>query len=143
LNVCLKGGCLLATSRGEIIQPLKSINSKVTLIKPKNLGISAGEAYRKYAEKTFKPQNNMTEKIIDAIDESRDIKKFLYNDLEYAIFDDYQELQKIKSAYPNAIMSGSGSTYFILGDFEKNLLDESYQVFSSLEFISYGVSKDE
>ena len=41
LNVCLKGGCLHATSRGENVKKLHDSNYPVTLIKPKNLGISA------------------------------------------------------------------------------------------------------
>ena len=50
LNVCLEGGCLLATSRGENIAKLKTAFYPVTVIKPKNLGISAKEAYTKYAD---------------------------------------------------------------------------------------------
>ncbi len=142
LNVCLNGGCTLATSRGEVTQKISDLDSYVTLIKPKNLGISAGEAYRKYAEKKIKPQNNMTEKMLDAISKKLDIKEYLYNDLEYAIFDDYVELQKIKSVYPHAIMSGSGSTYFILENLEKSLLSDDYEFINGLSFISDGVSID-
>lgn len=139
LNVCLNGGCTLATSRGEITEPLASIESKVTLIKPKKLGISAGEAYKKYSMKEYKPQNNMTEKMIKAINNGENIKPYLYNDLEYAIYDDYEELQTIKKAYPQAIMSGSGSTYFILDDIDMNLSEE-YLVIKNLKFILNGVS---
>lgn len=138
LNVCLEGGCLLATSRGENVEKLTSIDMPVSLIKPKNLGISAKEAYTKYAAKEFKPQYNNTEKMISAINTGQNIEQFLYNDLEYAIFDDYPELQKIKSLYPESIMSGSGSTYFILKDIECAKL-EDYQVISSLKFIKIGV----
>ena len=68
LNVCLEGGTILATSRGEVIKKIDcEANFPVTLIKPKNLGISAKEAYTKYALKKVKPQNNMTEKMIEAI----------------------------------------------------------------------------
>ncbi len=141
LNVCLNGGCTLATSRGEITEPLPVIKSDVTLIKPKNLGISAGEAYKKYALKEFKPQNNMTEKMINAIRSGEDIKPFLYNDLEYAVFDDYKELQEIKTTYPNAIMSGSGSTYFILENLNKSKLNSSYDFINNLTFIENGVSE--
>ena len=77
LNVCLKGGCTLATSRGEITEKISCINSPVTLIKPKHLGISAGEAYKKYALKDLKPQNNMTEKMLKAIKNNADIKPYL------------------------------------------------------------------
>ena len=131
---------MLATSRGEVIEKLDcDINYPVTLIKPKNLGISAKEAYTKYAAKKIKPQNNMTEKMIDAIKNQQDIQEFLYNDLEYAIFDDYRELQTIKEKLPNSIMSGSGSTYFILGNLKENIFDGTYQVIPNLHFVYKGV----
>ena len=141
LNVCLNGGCTLATSRGEITEPLPVIKSDVTFIKPKHLGISAGEAYKKYALKEFKPQNNMTEKMIDALQSGKDIKPFLYNDLEYAVFDDYKELQTIKEAYPDSVMSGSGSTYFILENLKESKLGNDYEFINNLEFIPNGVSE--
>lgn len=141
LNVCLNGGCTLATSRGEITEPLPVIKSDVTLIKPKALGISAGEAYRKYAVKEFKPQNNMTEKMFKAIQSGEDIKSFLYNDLEYAVFEDYKELQEIKSAYPNSIMSGSGSTYFVLENLTQSKLNSNFEFINNLNFIPNGVSE--
>ena len=140
LNVCLNGGCTLATSRGEVTKKLPNIESKVTLIKPKNLGISAGEAYKKYSQKEIKPQNGMTEKMLIAILDGDSIQPYLYNDLEYAVFDDYEELQKIKSTYPQSIMSGSGSTYFILEDLEQSNLSSEYLFIRGLKFISEGVS---
>lgn len=139
LNVCLNGGCTLATSRGEVTRKLPVFQNNVTLIKPKNLGISAKEAYTKYALKDIKPQNNMTEKMLIALDKKADISDYLYNDLEYAIFDDYKELQSIKRAYPNAIMSGSGSTYFVLENISTNKLGEDYIFINNLEFIEEGV----
>ena len=143
LNVCLEGGTLLATSRGEVIQKLDcDINYPVTLIKPKKLGISAKEAYTKYAAKKIKPQNNMTEKLIDAIKNQQNIQEFLYNDLEYAIFDDYRKLQTIKEKLSNSIMSGSGSTYFILGNLKENIFDDTYQVIPNLHFVNKGVSSE-
>lgn len=138
LNVCLEGGCLLATQRGEIIQKLPFVNNKISLIKPINLGISAKEAYTKYSLLKTKPNYNMTEKMIDSIKIGTDISQFLYNDLETAIFNDYTELQNIKIKYPKAIMSGSGSTYFILNDSFNNM--ENYWIKNNLEFIPNGVS---
>ena len=81
----------------------------------------------------------MTEKMINAINHQQDIKEFLYNDLEYAIFDDYAELQEIKSKLPNSIMSGSGSTYFVLENINSHAFSEDFQVISNLQFISQGV----
>ena len=141
LNVCLEGGCILATSRGEKTEKLAAIETPVTLIKPKNLGISAKEAYTKYATKEFKPKYNMTEKMIDAINNTKTICPYLYNDLEYAVFDDYKELQLIKQILPDSIMSGSGSTYFILDKIDKTLFPDNYLVIDNLKFINEGVSE--
>ena len=140
LNVCLAGGCNLATSRGEVIKKLPSRESDVTLIKPIDLGISAGEAYEKYSLKEIKPQNNMTENMLIAVLDDENISKFLYNDLEYAVFDDYAELQKIKETYPQAIMSGSGSTYFMLQNLDScKLPEEKFLFINNLKFIPNGV----
>lgn len=139
LNVCLEGGCLLATSRGEDIKKLPFRDYNVSLIKPVSLGISAKEAYTKYSEMENKPNYDYTHKMLDAIMIGTDLRQFLYNDLETAVFDDYEELQKIKKAYPNSIMSGSGSTYFMLNEkFEET---EGYWVKNGLRFIPDGVSE--
>ncbi len=139
LNVCLKGGCVLATGRGEKTTKLNALNYPITIIKPKNLGISAKEAYTKYSEKLIKPQNNMTEKMSEAIKNNSDIKPFLYNDLEYAVYDDYKELQYIKSKIPNSIMSGSGSAFFVPENLKTNKLGDEYEFINNLNFIPSGV----
>lgn len=120
LNVCLKGGRLKTSGRGEIIEPLRFEEFDVSLIKPNNLGISAKEAYTKFSEK-FNKHNTFV------------------NDLEWAIIDDYEELQKIKELYPKSIMSGSGSTYYILNDKFGN--HNGYTTFNGLKAISYGVKE--
>lgn len=142
LNVCLNGGCTLATSRGEITKKLPDTKSNVTLIKPKNLGISAGEAYSSYSKKEIKPHNNMTEKMLIALLDGDDITPYLYNDLEYAVFDSHKELQEIKSKYPQSIMSGSGSTYFVLENLTNNKMGDNYEFINNLSFISHGVMED-
>lgn len=122
LNVCLAGGRILAKGRGEIIKPLDFEPFCVSLIKPKDLGISAKEAYTKFAAK------------IADTDEKR--AKFV-NDLEWAIIDSYPQLQYIKNKYPNAIMTGSGSTYFLPNsNFEK---EENFIVHNNLSAINFGV----
>ena len=139
LNVCLEGGCLLATSRGEVIQKLPDREYSVSLIKPLKLGISAKEAYTKYSLLENKPNYDMTFKMVDAIKIGTDIRQFLYNDLETAVFNDYLELQKIKEMYPESIMSGSGSTYFRLEDNIEPM--DGYWSKSGLKFISTGVEE--
>lgn len=101
LNFCLEGGTQMTTGRGEILTPMHYEEKTISLIKPLTLGISAKEAYTKFAQKFSKGYPN------------RD--KFI-NDLEWAVIDDYSELQKIKTLYPKSIMSGSGSTYYIVGE---------------------------
>lgn len=139
LNVCLEGGCLLATGRGEKIKKLPFKEHNVSLIKPENLGISAKEAYTKYSEMEEKPNYDMTHKLIDSLKIGTDLSQFLYNDLEIAVFNDYKELQQIKTKYPKAVMSGSGSTYFMLNSNFDNM--EGYKVINNLKFIPYGVKE--
>lgn len=99
LNVCLKGGCLMCTGRGEKISQRLYNEYDVSLIKPENLGISAKEAYTKFSQKHATSDDGRSDYV---------------NDLEWAVIDDYEQLQYIKGKYPSAVMTGSGSTYFSL-----------------------------
>ena len=121
LNVCLHGGRILAKGRGEIIDPLPFEEFNLSLIKPLNLGISAKEAYNKYSKKKELLTNTN-----------------FVNDLEWAVIDDYKELQYIKEKYPKSIMTGSGSTYFVINDeFDE---EKGYWIKNNLKSINYGVS---
>ena len=135
LNVCLEGGCTLAKGRGEIVEPITFREYPVALIKPP-VGISAKEGYQKYAQMENKQQNNFTEKMIECLSENKDIKPFLYNDLEKAVFPYYEDLQKIKSKNPKSIMSGSGSTYFVLNEVINPV--EDFWIKGNLKTISTG-----
>ncbi len=124
LNVCLNGGKILATGRGEVTEPLEFEEFNVNLIKPKVLGISAKEAYTKFAElknnsKALKTRDNFE------------------NDLEWAVIEDYPQLQFIKNKYPKSMMTGSGSTYFSLTEeFEQ---EDGYWIQNGLRAIPFGV----
>ena len=124
LNVCLNGGKILATGRGEVTEPLEFEEFNVNLIKPKALGISAKEAYTKFAElknnsKALKTRDNFE------------------NDLEWAVIEDYPQLQFIKNKYPKSMMTGSGSTYFSLTEeFEQ---EDGYWIQNGLRAIPFGV----
>ena len=135
-NVILEGGCVLATGRGENVEPLPFREYPISLIKPNNLGISAKEGYQKYAQLKNKPQNDYTHKMIELLQKNEDVRPLLYNDLETAVFNDFEQLQKIKQANPNSIMSGSGSTYFVLA--EKINPVEDYWHVDGLKTISTG-----
>lgn len=141
LNFCLEGGCQLATSRGEILKELPFYEFGVSLIKPKNLGISAKEAYTKFSQLQNKPNLNMTQKLVEALKSGKsNVENFLQNDLEFAVFNGYKELQEIKIKYPEAIMSGSGSTFFALNLDFKNF-DDNFWIENNLKSIPYGISE--
>ena len=110
----------MSRGRGEIIEPLEFREFNLSLIKPKNLGISAKEAYTKFSKKTKTPE-----------------RENFQNDLEWALIEDYEELQEIKHLYPKSVMTGSGSTYFMIdGEFENQ---NGYQVFNNLKAVKDGV----
>lgn len=121
INVCLSGGKLLAQGRGEVIKKLEFKDFNLSLIKPKKLGISAKEAYTKFLNK-------------DKNERSRNSYK---NDLEWAIINDYEELKFIKEHYPKSMMTGSGSTYFIINDTFNS--HDGYLVINNLKAINTGV----
>jgi 4-diphosphocytidyl-2-C-methyl-D-erythritol kinase len=135
LNVCLEGGCVLATGRGENVKHIQFREYPVSLIKPE-LGISAKEGYQKYALLEKKEYKNITQKMIDCLENNKDITPFLYNDLEIAVYKDYEQLQKIKEKNPKSIMSGSGSTYFVLNETINPI--ENYWIKTGLKTIPTG-----
>ena len=136
LNVCLHGGRILAQGRGEITTPLEFEEFNVSLIKPIGLGISAKEAYTKFSQK-----NNTPPTALRATSplQGADRRKDFVNDLEWAIIDDYPQLQYIKQKYPKSVMTGSGSTYFLIDEeFEQ---EERYWVKNGLKAINFGVKE--
>lgn len=145
LNFCLEGGCHLTTGRGEILKKLHCCEFPVSLIKPKKIGISAKEAYTKFSELRIKPDFNNTEKMLVLLKSNdcniAEIESLLNNDLEAAVINDYKELQDIKKAYPTSIMSGSGSTFFILKENIINELNSDFWIKTDLKSINHGVAK--
>lgn len=124
LNFCLKGGCVKTTGRGEILHPSDFRNLEINLIKPNSFGISAKEAYEKFSKSINDPEKLKTR------------EKFL-NDLEWAVIDDYPQLQTIKKKYPNSVMTGSGPAYFSLS--EKFQANSGYWVKNELKAVPFGV----
>ncbi len=136
LNVCFHGGRILARGRGEIITPLEFEEFNVSLIKPINLGISAKEAYTKFSQK-----NNIPFTLQSAAfsSQGREKREDYVNDLEWAVIEDYPQLQHIKQKYPQSVMTGSGSTYFIINnEFEQ---ETGYWVKNNLKAINFGVKE--
>lgn len=140
LNFCLNGGCMLCTSRGEITENIPFYEQSVSLVKPKTLGISAKEAYTKYANLKDKTVLNNTLKLKNLLEENKFNKELICNGLENALFPDYEELRVIKEKVKGSLMSGSGSTFFVLDKQLNTTFDETkYDIFENLKTISTGV----
>lgn len=118
LNFCLEGGTKLCTGRGEKMVEMPFYSFNLSLVKPKNLKISAKEAYQAFDN--LKEESNMR------------------NDLEFALIDKYEELQYLSSK--GMQMSGSGPTYFLR---DKNVdfkIDtKEYLVINNLSSVNHGV----
>ncbi|MDD3014712.1 MAG: 4-(cytidine 5'-diphospho)-2-C-methyl-D-erythritol kinase, partial [Candidatus Gastranaerophilales bacterium] len=119
VNFCLYGGTQMATSRGEILKPIETPHLNIIIVKPKDLFISAKEAYDKYSKLKNKLSYQPTEFMLDAIKQNNPeaIAKLIHNVLEDAILPDYPQIQKIKQTLIkagclNVIMSGSGPSVF-------------------------------
>lgn len=141
LNFCLRGGCAVCSSRGEIIEQIPSVELPVSLIKPKNFGISAKEAYTKFSQMADKSVPDNTTKMESLIKEEKFDKCLLYNSLEKAVISDYYDLIFIKTHLPQSMMSGSGPTFFILDSkVDFNFDSNSFLVIENLKTIDSGVS---
>ena len=138
LNFCLKGGCCLCEGKGEKITPLKPVNLPICLIKPKTFGISAKEAYSKFAQMPDKPKPVNTQKLQKLIQQDLFDEKLLVNHLEMAVINDYPILKKIKIK-TNSMMSGSGPTMFCLSDSLDTVFNDDILVIEGLNTITTGV----
>lgn len=141
LNFCLNGGCMLCTSRGEVTKKLPFIEQDVSLVKPKNVGISAKEAYTKFSLLKDKSVPNNTQKLIKLLENNTFDKSLIYNNLENALFDDYKILKEIKTKLDGSLMSGSGSTFFVLEPYLSAKFDDNYDIFENLKTIPTGVEE--
>jgi len=108
----------LALGRGEVLTPLKKIDSKfsIVIIKPK-FEISTAFAYSK-----VKPQKPLTDLKSDFLKPVQEWKTLIKNDFEEFLFPFYPELKKLKqklyaSGAVYASLTGSGSALF--GIFDK------------------------
>lgn len=139
LNFCLNGGCALCTSRGEIIEKLPSAKFNISLIKPKMLGISAKEAYQKFALLADKSHPDNTSKLKELLLKNEFDKTLIYNSLEKAILPDYDILRNIKNLVKGSMMSGSGPTFFVLDkEFGAEWNKNDFDIFNNLTSVNFG-----
>lgn len=146
LNFCLEGGTQVATSRGEVLSPISTPDFKVVIIKPKNLFISAKEAYEKWDAIVLKGRTvilsdqarRWERENLSGVDILIDshvsptgflrMTEVLKNNLEDAILQDYPEIQEIKDylmkkGCENTLMSGSGPSVFGIYENDIDLSD--------------------
>lgn len=115
----LKGGACIGKGIGEILQPIKSAQIDLVLIKPRDISVSTPKAYEIFDNLSIKPTPKRFFDLVDAM-ESNDVERIaanLFNSLEYAVFKDHPQLKQykeklIKLGCHNALMSGSGSAIF-------------------------------
>lgn len=128
LNFCLKGGCAICTSRGEKIRPIPFLELSVSIVKPKNLKISAKEAFEEYDFQEEKNCINSTEALTKLIVCGHFDQSLIHNDLEPPILRKYSGANNIKYNLENSHMSGSGPIFY-------TLTDELSVIFEPDEFI--------
>ena len=140
LNFCLDGGCALCTGRGENIEKIPCQQFNISLIKPQKIGISAKEAYQKFAQLSDKSNPNNTTKLKNILTANKFDKSLIYNSLENAVINDYKELQMIKQTIPNSIMSGSGPTFFVINEnINTELFSDDFEIHNGLTSVNFGV----
>ena len=140
INFCIKGGCAVCTSRGEVINQIAPVELSVSIIKPKNFGVSTKEAYSKYGELKDKTILNATEKLSELIKNGKFDEKLLFNSFEKAYLNDYKELYTVKNEVNASMMTGSGSAFFVLRDKINSEIDlENYIIVENLKTVADGV----
>jgi 4-diphosphocytidyl-2-C-methyl-D-erythritol kinase len=131
---CIGGGTALATGRGELLDPLASLdNLHVVLAKYRNLPVSTPWAYQTF-RKTFGSdyptnpaafeQKQTALRSVDILRAIHDrdpqaIAQHLYNDLERVVLPEYPQVKNLRDRFSElgclgTMMSGSGSTVFAL-----------------------------
>ena len=127
LNFCYAGGAKTCRGRGEALEAAEFKEVPITLIKPKNLKISAREAYEKFDVRMNKAGFNGGSDMA--------------NDLEWALLPCYRELSALSDL--GFQMSGSGPTFFARKAFLepslKESLEENHIIIENLKTIQDGV----
>ncbi len=131
---CISGGTAIATGRGEKLDPIKDLdNLWVILAKHNDISVSTPWAYKTYRQnynksyvrepKDVKIRQELVNSgaLVKAVinQNSQEIGKLLYNDLERVVLPEYPAVAELKSAFASfgvlgTMMSGSGPTVFAL-----------------------------
>ena len=149
---CVTGGTAIATGRGEKLAKLRDLTDMwVVLAKHDNISVSTAWAYKTYRQQYSDTYVSDADKVnyrnvkvhsgalVNAItnNNSREIGKAIYNDLEKAVLPQYPQIAALKSAFASqdilgTMMSGSGSTVFALCESKEKAIAVEQQVKSQL-----------
>lgn len=142
LNFCLFGGCAVCTSRGEKIRKINSVNTDISIIKPKSFGISAKEAFEEFDKLNLKNISNSSDILEKNIMNGYFDFSLLHNDLEIAMLHKYPILKELKNKINNSIMTGSGPViYALTNKFDADFDNDDFMVIENLKTIDFGVRK--
>lgn len=140
LNFCLKGGCAVCTSRGETIKPIPSLSLPISIIKPKDLKISAKEAFQAYDAFENKECKYSTKALIPIISKGQMEESLMHNDLELPLRYKYTDVNDMKNNINRSFMSGSGPVFFIFAEkFDMAFEAEKFIIHENLKTISDGI----
>lgn len=112
----LSEGTAYCTGRGEILQAVPRLDpAYLWIIKPPQ-GLSTAKVYGKY-NPAIVPQHDPD----GVLKQFLSAQPFYFNDLEFPAFEVMPELAKLKellfqAGFSTALMSGSGSSFFCMGD---------------------------
>ncbi|GAB4211494.1 MAG: 4-(cytidine 5'-diphospho)-2-C-methyl-D-erythritol kinase [Synechococcales cyanobacterium] len=123
---CVMGGTMLATGRGEVLEPLSPLTLPLLLIKPNDVSIATPWAYQTHRQLRQQhpgwqvtPIQPMLE-AIEHIHSPSDLIPHLHNDLEWPVLLQHPDLADLKASLQQdpdvlgVLMSGSGSAFFTL-----------------------------
>lgn len=115
---CIKGGTVLATGRGELLQPLAEIKPCYIVLAKPPIGVSTAWVYRQYRGQDVKAHPD-TPSVKSSLEKGdlTGVAKGLCNVLESVTIPAHPEIKKLKQSMMQhgamaSLMSGSGPTVF-------------------------------
>jgi len=160
---CVSGGTAIATGRGEKLAVLKNLTETwVILAKYDNISVSTPWAYKTYRQQykdsyirdPAKVESRTAEvhssPLLKAIahQDSPQIGKLIYNDLEKVVLPEHPQVAQLKAAFTtkailDTMMSGSGPTVFALCESKENAIAVKQKVENQINdsHLSFWITK--
>ena len=160
---CVSGGTAIATGRGEKLAVLKNLTETwVILAKYDNISVSTPWAYKTYRQQykdsyirdPAKVESRTAEvhssPLLKAIahQDSQQIGKLIYNDLEKVVLPEHPQVAQLKAAFATqailgTMMSGSGPTVFALCESKENAIAVKQKVENQINdsHLSFWITK--